>query len=58
MRCAIAFANLLNGDQGINLGGRSGGVTQEFLDNTNIGAAIQEMSCEGMAQGVRTHLGF
>ena len=41
------------GDVGVDLGGAQAGVPEQFLDGPQISACLQEMSGEGVAQGVR-----
>ena len=38
---------------GVNLGGGQRGVAQQFLHTAQIAAALQNMGCEGMPQGMR-----
>src|SRR5436190_20062302 len=38
---------------GVALGGREGGMAEQFLDRTQVATAGQKMRGEGMAQGVR-----
>src|ERR1700761_122611 len=41
---------------GIDLGGRDVGVTEQGLDDAQIGAVVEEMAGEGMPQDMRAHL--
>lgn len=38
-----------DGDVGVELGGRHAGVTEEFLDHAEVGAAFEEVGGRGVA---------
>src|SRR5258707_1026563 len=52
MCLAVLFENMGTVDFGIDLGGREAGVAEQLLDDPEIGTGTQEMSGEGMAEGV------
>ena len=49
---------MLGGQVGIDLGGRYVGVSQEFLDGTQVGAAIQHMGGKTVPEGMGANLGI
>src|SRR6266702_1779877 len=57
VRAGVDLAELVHGDQRVDLGGRDRGMTEKLLHDPNVRAAVQEMRREGMPQGVRRHLG-
>jgi hypothetical protein len=56
MRLVIHRRQLIEIEMGVSLRSRQTGVTEHFLNNSEIGPAVQEMGREGMAQTVRTDL--
>ncbi len=40
-------------DMGVDLGGGEAGVAEEFLDGAQVGAGLEQVGGEGVAQGVR-----
>ena len=57
MRRGVDLAELVDRDQGVDLGGRHRGVAEQLLDHPNVGAAVEEVGCEGMAENVRRYPG-
>ncbi len=53
MRLVVDRHHLIDADLGVLLRGREGGVAEEFLDGAQVGAAIEQVGGEGVAQGVR-----
>lgn len=53
MGAGVFFAEALDGDVGVDLGGGQVGVAQEFLHAPEVGAVVQEVGGEGVPQGVR-----
>ena len=53
--CAAAKTSLqvVHGDQRVDLGGRHRGMPEQLLDHADVGAALQEVRGEGVAQRVR-----
>jgi hypothetical protein len=50
VRSQIYFPQGLIIDVGINLSGRKRSVPKQFLDDTNVGAALQQMGSEAMTE--------
>ena len=48
----VYFAEMFLIDVGVDLGGGNIGVAEHFLDAAQVGAALEQMSAETMAQGV------
>src|SRR5690606_15007593 len=53
MGVKIGPAQVLPGHVGVDLGGGDAGVTQEFLDGAQVGAALEHVGGEGVPQGMR-----
>ena len=49
----VDFSHVVGGDVGVDLGGDEVGVAEEFLDGAEVGAVVEEVGGEGVAQGVR-----
>ncbi len=50
MGLAVGFLEALDGDVGVDLGGGDAGVAEEFLDAAEIGAGVEHVSGEGVAE--------
>ena len=57
MRGRIDLAQLVHGDQRVKLRRRHRGVAEQLLDYPDIGAAVEQVRGERMAQHMRRHLG-
>jgi hypothetical protein len=44
---------LVDADLGVALGGGEGGMAEQLLDGSQVGAGVEKVSGKGMAQGVR-----
>lgn len=53
MGLLVAAPEPLHGHVGVDLGGGEAAVAQYFLDRTKVRAAIEQVRCRGMPQGVR-----
>lgn len=53
VRHCVHLAERVDGHQGVDLRGRHGSVTEQFLDDADVGAAFEQMRGERMPQGVR-----
>lgn len=49
---ALYSEGILTGNVGVTLGGTEGGMAEEGLDITDIGAAFKEVGCKGVAEAV------
>ena len=49
----IDLAEVVDGDQGVDLRGGHRGVTEQFLHHPDIGTALKQVGGEGVPQGVR-----
>ena len=56
MAFAVDVEEMLDVEVGVVLGRGQALVAEEFLDDAEVGPAVQEMRGEGMAQGVRADL--
>ncbi len=52
----VHLAEPVHRDQGVDLGGRDRRVTKQFLDDADVGAAVEHVGGERVAQRVRGHL--
>lgn len=52
MAFQVGFHELLDADAGVALGGGEGRVTEEFLDGADVGAVVEKVGGEGVAQDV------
>ena len=48
----VDFAEAAAGDVGVDLGGGEAGVAEELLDGAEVGAVLQQVGGEGVAEGV------
>ena len=55
MKLSVLIDQSLGLDRRVNLRGRNIGVSEHFLDRTQIGSAIEQMSGKGMSQQMRLH---
>jgi hypothetical protein len=53
MRFKVGLAPAPVGDVCVHLGGREIGVAEHLLDRAEVGAALEQMRCERVAQEVR-----
>src|SRR5687768_18413055 len=53
VRLVVDLDELLHGDVRVDLGGGEAGVAEELLYVAEVGAAVEEVRGEGVAQGVR-----
>ena len=53
MVLVVELAEALPGHVGVDLGGRDVGVAEHHLQGAQVGAPLQEMAREGVAQHVR-----
>lgn len=56
MRFLVDLFHALDRDMSVNLRGRETGVAEQGLHAAEVGPMIEEMSCETMAQLVRTRI--
>ena len=53
----VAFADLSEGEVGVDLGGLQGGVSEHFSDSVEVAAVGEHRSCETVTESVRAFLG-
>lgn len=53
MAIAVDFFQTIDADVRVDLGTGEAFVTEEFLDDPEVGAAVEQVGGKGMAQGVR-----
>ena len=53
MRCLVHGLESVAGEVGVDLGRREIGVTEELLDDSQVGTTFQEVGCVGVAERVR-----
>ena len=53
MGVGVGFAEALDGEMGVDLGGAKMGVAKKFLDTAKVGAGVEEVGGEGVAEFVR-----
>src|SRR5690242_16409568 len=56
MSLRVDLAKQLDGNERVDLGGGDRCVAEQFLDHSNVGAALQQVSRERMPERVRRHL--
>ena len=54
VKAFVDFAEAVAGNVGVDLGGADVGVAQQFLNNAQVGAMLEEMGGEAVAQHVRS----
>ncbi len=57
MRGGVHLSEPVDRHQCVDLGGGHRGVAEQFLHHPNVGAAVEKVGCERMAQHVRGHTG-
>jgi uncharacterized protein (UPF0210 family) len=58
MEFLVDVAEALAGDVGVDFGGADGGVAEEFLDDAQIGAVLEEVGGEAVPEHVGGEVSF